>query len=90
MGTARILGCTVEVRKHPQGQDVVYTVSGEGASKLHKLCTKFATGPTELRAGSFTITDSGLTDFFMLGDTPTVTAIREGLRKAAKDKHIGA
>jgi hypothetical protein len=87
MGAARILGCLVNIEKQAIGNDdVLYTVSGESAQDMHDVCAKFGTNPSELEAGSFTVTKSGLSDFTRLGDTPVVTAIREGMAKATREK----
>ena len=84
MGSARILGCAVNVEKQPVDNDAVYTVSGEGASRLHRVCSEFGTSPTDLVGDTFTVTKSALSDYFNLGDTPAVTAIRDALHMATR------
>jgi hypothetical protein len=89
MGSARILGCAMNVEKQAAGNnDVLYTVSGEGAEQLHKVCASFATNLSELREGSFSVTKNGLSDVTDLGDTPVVIAIREGMDRATREKQL--
>jgi hypothetical protein len=55
MGSARILGCAVNVESEGKSPKVTYTVSGEGAGKLHRICQMTGVSAGSLVGGSFTI-----------------------------------
>jgi len=77
------MNCAVNVKSQRQGEDVIYTVSGEGAAKLHRLCGDYECKPSELTDGSFTVTKSGISSVFNSDKTPILDTINRGLEDAA-------
>lgn len=90
MGAARIAGCAVQVAEekytHGSVEYSKYTVSGEGAARLHAFCEEIGLKPGPLHNGQF-IYDSANYDHFT--STPNKEAVAGGLKRAASQIQLG-